>query len=512
MKRKNLRRPKKVNEYISEKTASQSLNLKKLSPDLDLNITMLSKHLADCSDVVFRSLKLNSKDVYLIYTEGMVDHHLLSEGVLKTLFDKAQIFAGLDSLEEKIRETLPIGQVSLINTMSESMERILRGCILIFFDGIDQAICVDLRDWKTRNISVPEVEPTVRGPQESFVESLTTNISLVRKRLLHPDCKVKNKKLGLYSRTQVSVLYISSIANLKLVEEVLDRLDKISIDGILDANYIEEAIDDVPFSPFPTVQVTERPDKVAASLLDGKIIIMQENSPSALIVPALFVDFLQTPEDYFRSYWYSSILRYLRVLGLFVTTYLSAFYIAITTFHPEMIPFPLLISLATERQGVPFPASIEVILMGVSFEILQEAGTRLPRAVGQTVSIVGALIIGEAAVRAGLVSSAVVIVTAFTAISFFSLPLSQMSHVIVIFRFVSVIFSSVLGFWGIFIVSLLTLGHMASIRSFGIPYLTPLSPSEIENLDDVLARAPHWAVQSRPRWLSRKNKIRKTNT
>lgn len=511
MKRKKLKRPKKVNEFANEKTLSQSFNLKNLSTDLDLNIATLCKHLKDCSDVIFRSLKLQDKDVYLIYTEGMVNQSLLSESVLKNLFDQAEIFAGLDSVEEKIRETLPIGKVSLLNTFNESIERILSGCILIFLDGIGQAISLDLRGWETRNISIPEVEPTVRGPQESFVESLTTNISLVRRRLLHPDCKVKIMTLGVYSRTKVSVLYISSIANLKLVEEVLDRLEQINIDGILDTSYIGEAIDDVPFSPFPTVQVTERPDKVTAALLDGKIIILQENSPSALIAPALFVDFLQTPEDYFRSYWFSSILRYLRVIGLFVTTYLSALYIAITTFHPEMIPFPLLMSLTTERQGVPFPASLEIILMGLSFEILQEAGTRLPRAVGQTVSIVGALIIGEAAVRAGLVSSAVVIITAFTAISFFSLPLSQMSNVIVIFRFTNVIFGSFLGFWGIFIVSLLTLGHMASIRSFGIPYLTPLSPLEIENLDDVLARAPHWAVKSRPRWLSRKNKIRKTN-
>lgn len=484
--------------------------LTEISNNLELNINYLKEHFQDCSDVVFRQLQIKDRSLYCIYTDGMVDNTLLSEGVLKSLLHHSDIFSSPLMVEQKIQEALPIGQVSIKTDIEQCLHSIMYGSIVLLIQGFHQAIVVTIPGWKSRGISPPEVEPTIRGPKESFTETLNINMSLIRKRLLHQDCKFRNLFIGRYSKTRVTVSYIDSIANKKIVDEVVKRLERINVDSSLDLGYLNELIQDNPFSPFPDLQVTERPDKVASALLEGRVAILQENSPSAILAPALFINFLQSSEDYYNRFYIGSLLRYLRYMGLAITILLPSFYIAVSTFNQELIPTQLLITLAAQREGVPFPASVESIFMGLAFEILREAGTRLPKSIGQAVSIVGALIIGDAAVTAGLVSPAMVIVTAITAISSFTLPSIELTDPIFILRILFVLLSTFLGFWGIFIGLVLLLAHLVSLRSFGVPYMTPLSPIHLQDLDDVLYRAPQWAMNTRPHYFGKLNPRRQS--
>jgi len=482
--------------------------LDELTVDLEANIEYFKEHFNDCSDIIFRSLTLNNKLVYIIYTDGMIDNNLLTEGVLKGLFNNEHLFSESVSLIENVKKSLPVGQVSLATKTNEIITKILSGNIIILFTDTAQALIITLPGWKQRSIGAPKTEPSIRGPKDSFTETLNVNISLIRRRLLHPDCKFHNLTLGTYSKTRISIVYVSSIVNPKLLKELLTRLDRINIDNILEANYIEELIEDAPFSIFPKIQGTERPDKVVSALLEGRIAILQENNSSALIVPTLFIDFFQTPEDYYGRYWVGSFLRLLRYLAVFIAVLTPALFVALLTHNQELIPTRLLITFAYQKEGTPFPTAVEAMLMGFIFEILKEAGTRLPKIIGQTVSIVGALIIGEAAVSAGLASPAMVIVTALTAIAGFTVASVEMNDPIIIIRLTLTLLSAVLGFWGIFIGLSFFLGHLVSLRSLGIPYMTPLAPVQIEDLDDVLFRAPLWTMQKRPRFLSKINQIR----
>jgi len=506
--KRTFKKPQKTSREQPQAEACPLLD--NLVNNLDVNIKYLKDHFDYCSDVIFREVSLDGRSAYLIFTNGAVDNNILTLGVLDSLFQEAAIFTEGTILTEKIKETLPTGQVELLTDMNECITQILGGSVVVLVDGFEQGVVINLPQWKNRGISPPEVEPNVLGPKDSFNESLTTNVSLIRRRLLHPDCKFQELNLGTYSKTRVVVAYISSIANTRMVEEVMHRLNRIKIDGLLDMGFIEELIEDAPLSPFPTVRITERPDKVVASLLEGRVAILQDNSPFAAIVPTVFLSFFQSSEDYYNRYWISSLLRYFRYLAAAITLLLPATYVAATTFNQEMLPTNLLITLASQREGIPLPASLEAVLMGAAFEILREAGTRLPKTVGQAVSIVGALIIGDAAVKAGIVSPVMVIITALTAIASFTIPSIQMSNPLLFIRIFLVMFSSFLGFWGIFIVLLLVLGHLVSLRSFGIPYMAPIAPLVTPDLDDILARAPLWEMTRRPKLLAKKNPLRES--
>lgn len=504
-----MKKPIKVNE-ISE--LENCPLLETLSSNMDTNIDYLKAHFDKCSDVVFRTILLKDIETHLIYTDGMVSNNMLNRDVITNLLCNEEIFTTDLPLEEKIKKSLPIGQIALEKEMKAIMDKIVSGNIVILFEGIPQAIVVTLPTWEKRGISLSETEPSIKGSKESFTETLNTNISLVRRRLLHPDCKFESIKIGKYSKTTIVLTYISSIVNDRIVEELRSRLDKINIDALVEAQYLDEYIRDAPLSPFPTIQSTERPDKVVGAMLEGKVAILQENNSFALIVPSLLTDFLSSVDDYSTHFWYSSFIRNLRYVGIFFAVFLPALFVAFTAFNQDMIPTPLLITLANQREGVPFPAFVEAFLMLLAFQILQEAGTRLPKPIGSTVSIVGGLIIGDAAVTAGLVSPAMVIVTAMTAIASFSIPSFEFNVPILSIQLLLLTLSGVLGFWGIFIGTLLIFGHLVSIRSFGIPYTTPLSPLLVEDLDDVLYRAPQWALKYRPSFLNRKNPQRQADS
>lgn len=354
------------------------------------------------------------------------------------------------------------------------------------------------RGWEHRAIAEPSTETVIRGPKEAYIENLQVNLALLRRKIKSSELKFEKLIVGRYTKTDVVVAYINGLADPKIVNELKNRIQKIDIDGVLETNYLEELIEDNPYSIFPTIKHTERPDTTAGLLLEGRIAVFVDGTPFVLTLPSLFVSNMQSSEDYYERYYISSFIRLIRFLALNISLLLPSLYIAISTFHPEMLPSLLLLSLANQREGVPFPAVVEVLIMEIIFEILREAGVRLPRPVGQTVSIVGALVIGEAAVSAGIVSPAMVIVVALTGIANFVIPAYNTASAIRLLRFFMIILGGTFGLFGIMVGLMAIQGHLATLRTFGIPYLSPIAPINLEGQKDVWVRSPWWAMRKRP--------------
>ncbi|RIE02515.1 spore germination protein [Cohnella faecalis] len=337
---------------------------------------------------------------------------------------------------------------------------------------------------------MPQNEKTVRGPQDAFVEDIWTNLSLIRQRIKTTDLKVDSFELGTESKTLVLLLYMKSKCEPRLVKEVGAKLNGIHVEGLFGSNMVEEYLDTNKFSPFPQSQYTERPDAAITALIEGKVVILVNGTPNQLILPASLVAFLQAAEDYYQRFFFSSWIRLIRYLFFAVSLILPSAYVAITTFHPEMIPVSLLISVASSRDLVPFPAVFEAFAMELTFEVLREAGQRIPAAMGQTISIVGALVIGEAAVQAGIVSAPMVIVVSLTGISSFIIPHFELNLAVRLLRFSLLILAGMFGLLGLLIGIILILTHLIALEPFGVPYLSPLVPLDRLKLGDVLIRLP----------------------
>lgn len=380
----------------------------------------------------------------------------------------------LTNIEEEVLTAKKFAPVKDFKTM---VEMITSGCTVVHIDGMQHAVAVITPGYPTRSVSEPEAEPLVRGPREGFTEKLQDNTALIRKRMRTPDLKSEMIKLGHRSHTAVCLMYIRDLVDDNVLAELHARLDRIDIDVLLESAELEELIEDQVYSPFPQILSTERADKVASALSEGRIAIIIDGTPFVLIVPSVFFDFMQASEDYYQRFYFSMVIRLLRIFTFLISLLGPSLYVAITTFHQELIPTPLLLTVISARSGVPFPALVEALVMEVSFEILREAGVRLPRPVGSAVSIVGALVVGQAAVEAGVISQAMVIVVAFTGIASFTIPAFNLSMSTRLLRFPIMLIAASLGLYGIAL-ALVVLGvHMCSLRSFGVPYMAPVAPT-----------------------------------
>ncbi|MBE3588441.1 MAG: spore germination protein [Thermoanaerobacteraceae bacterium] len=482
-----------------------------LSSRLDDNLALLKEMLGHCVDFEIRLVRLDpdgNRRGAVVFFDGLTDKSTIHDTIIKGLTLHSRM-AGLraGSPEEMFAMVknciVNAASVEEVHTLFKLLDGILYGEVAVLIDGKDVALTCDAKGWPTRSIEEPASESVVRGPREGFTELIRTNTSLIRRRLRNPNLVVEGIKLGERSRTQVEIAYVKGLADPRLVQEVKDRLSRIKVDGILESGNIEELIEDHPFSPFPQVFHTERPDRVVGMLLEGRVAILTDNTPFVMVVPAEFAVFMQASEDYFERYFLASAIRWLRYFAFVASLLFPSLYIAITTFHQEMLPTRLLLSIAASREGVPFPAFVEALLMEFSFEALREAGIRLPRNVGQAVSIVGALVIGQAAVAAGIVSPLMVIVVAMTGIASFMAPVYSLAITTRLLRFLMMILAATLGLFGVMMGLLTILVHVTSLRSFGIPYLTPLAPMHAMDLKDVLYRAPMWAMDTRPTELSK---------
>ncbi|MHB8918628.1 MAG: spore germination protein [Desulfocucumaceae bacterium] len=485
--------------------SKEDLKKTPISASLDKNLDMLKNILSHNNDVIFRRFRLgmgNQAEAAVVYIDGMIHKVIVNNDLIKPLMLESRM-AGINPPGKNLLDVvknfiISVSDLKEARSMDKVVAGVLYGDVALLIDGLDTALVMDIKGWNSRAVEEPQSEVLVRGPREGFTETLRVNTTLIRRRLRSPNLVFEDLNIGRVSQTGVIMAYIRGIVHPDMVAEVRSRLQRIDIDGILESGYLEEFIEDSPYSPFPQVVHTERPDRVSASLLEGRVAILTDGTPMALIVPSEFMSFMQSPEDYYERYVLGTAIRWLRYISFAVSLLLPSLYIAITTFHQEMIPTRLLISLAAAREGVPFPAFVEALIMEFTFEALREAGIRLPRAVGQAVSIVGALVIGQAAVQAGVVSPMMVIVVAITGIASFVNPAFNMAITMRVLRFPMMVLAATLGLFGVMVGVLAILIHLSGLRSFGVPYLASLAPFHPGDMKDVAVRAPWWAMDRRP--------------
>ncbi|RED63468.1 spore germination protein KA [Cohnella phaseoli] len=502
----------KRSKSAGKRTKEQPADKRMLLSSLQDNVRTVVNDLGGSSDIVIREVMLASGvPIAVLYTDGLADKLAISDFILEAtmLDDRLPVSEGRpevsDALAALKKYILATSELNEIDSFGELYKALLSGESVILIEGYTTAIAAATRGWRDRGIAETTSESVVRGPKEAFTETLRTNTAMVRRKIKDPNLRLETRQVGRVTQTDVAIMYIMGIAADKVVEEVRNRLDRIDIDGILESGYIEELIQDDTYTPFPTVYNSERPDVIAAELLEGKVAILVDGTPFVLIVPALFVSFLHSAEDYYHRSDVSTLIRLLRYLGVFIALFGPSLYVAITTFHQEMLPTQLLISLAAQREGIPFPAFIEAIMMEVAFEVLREAGLRMPRTIGPAVSIVGTLVIGQAAVEASIVSAVMVIVVSTTAIASFVFPSYSMANTIRMLRFPLMGLAASFGLYGIIVgIFALTL-HVCSLRSFGVPYMSPFAPMIMADQRDAIFRLPHWALVSRPRLINKNN-------
>jgi spore germination protein KA len=472
--------------HPSNDTQSQKEEKTPLFSSLEDNVKQIKEAMGNSEDVLIREIQFGENQqlrAAFCLTEGLIDGNAYQNFVLEPLMVaiKQQDWEKYDFHSEGwmqlIKQSiLPAGGILEVDNFEDLYTFMLSGEVIFLLHGVKRAWRICLKGWKDRGVT--EAEGVVRGPRERFNETQRTNSALIRRKINDNRLWLEGQYIGSVTKTPVSLMYMKGIVNESVLEEVRTRLDKIEIDGILESGYIEELIQDEPYSPFPTIFNTERPDVVAAGLLEGRVAILVDGTPFVLIVPALFNQFYQAAEDYYERSLIASLIRMLRYICLAICLLAPAVYIAVTTFHQEMVPTPLLINLMVQREGVPFPAFLEAFLMELVLEILREAGVRLPKAVGQTISFVGELVIGQAAVEAGIVSAGMVIVVAITAIASFVIPAYNMSISLRILRFILMILAASFGLYGVMLGMIAIVLHLSSIRSFGIPYMSPFGPFE----------------------------------
>lgn len=489
------------------------------SKDLEENTKRLKERLKDCDDIVYKEFRVGAEQSFrflLVYTDGMSSRDMLNDAVLNALMVHAREVPpdAHEPGEELYRLVryggLPASELADGDNLEDSILAILIGDAVLFIDTTEKCIVIGAKGWPMRGVSEPNTESLIRGPRDGFTETFRVNTALVRRRIRDHRLKLKQLRVGKRSFTDVGVMYIEDIVNPDLVEEVKRRIKTIDIDAIIESGYIEQLIEDNWLSPFPQVNVTERPDEVAASLYEGRVAILVDNSPFALIVPTTLNALFQSPEDYYDRWYVATILRFIRYAASILSLLLPALYIAVTSFHPGILPDKLVISIAAARQGIPFPAIIEAFLLEVTFELLREAGLRLPVPIGSAIGIVGGIVIGSAAVEAGIVSPIMVIIVAITAISSFSIPNYSLSVGFRMLRFTLMIFAGILGLYGIMLGVLLILSHLVKLKSFGIPYMSPYVSFVGSEYKDTIVRAPIFLMGKRPVTTAR-NKIRLKN-
>lgn len=445
-----------------------------ISAALHVNEKELRSIFRHCSDLVFRPLKVNTASpILLVYTEGLTNTELLEQVIaLYITRDDPGLFS----------------QYKKVYRLAETVSKILEGNTALFMEGHPYALLADFGETKQRAIDEPSNEASIRGPKEGFTESLKTNLSMIRRKLKTPSLKFEAFQTGEISNTRLAVAYVEGKVHTDVLQEVKKRLSVIRSDRILDSGYIEEFIEDKPLSLFPQIQNTERPDTVAASLMEGKVGIIVDGSPNVLLLPMTFWAGFQAAEDHYERFLYVTAVRFIRFLLAVASALLPSVYVALTTFHPQMIPLSLMLSIAAAREGIPFPTVIETLLMELMFEGLREAGLRLPKAVGSAVSIVGALVIGEAAVEAGFISAPIVMIVAGTGIASFAFPSYSLALPFRMLRFPLLLLGGFLGLFGVAMGVVFILIHLVTLKSFGMPYLKPAAPLKASMVKDALIR------------------------
>lgn len=475
------------------------------------NLENIKAMFAEDESVVFRNFRCRKDptlEFCIVYIEGMTDKTFIHDQIIKPVAE-AELNDALDInhlLNVLSKEVISAANAYENDQLDKIIQDLLSGCSALFAKEFNKAIMIDTASWDQRAIDEPETEKTVTGPKEGFVEDINTNIMLIRRKLKTANLKLRFLELGKETKTRICIGYIDKIADKKVIDEVNKRIKKIDIDSILDSEYLQELIKDTPMTPFKTTGYTERPDVVVGKLLEGRVVVISDGTPVAITLPFTFVEYFNINEDYYSNYYFATLNRMIRWIGFFLASSVPAIYLALITHHQEMLPTQLLLSISASRQNVPFPTIVEAILMLFVFEILRETSVRIPTVIGQTISIVGALVIGQAAVEAKLVSAPMIIVAALTGITSFVVP--KMQGELIIIRLIFLLAASFLGLYGYLFGVIGMFIHLASLRSFGIPYMINIGTFKPSDAKDVMVRVPWQKMRSRPKLLAQHNKQR----
>ncbi|WP_313640257.1 spore germination protein [Paenibacillus sp. FSL K6-0276] len=456
---------------------------------LQENKEYVENQLFHSSDLKWRSIRFNQTEGLIVFLESLADLQKIQKEIIQPLEGKS---------EGNVDEVITSVEITKKSDLNEVPYALIQGNCVLLFEGIVEVFIVDVAAVNTRNISEPVNEGVIRGAHDGFIEHLMTNLYLVRKRVENPNLVVRYYQTGKETKTKLALLYMQDLANPDLVKEVDQRIGSITMDITISPGFIAELIEDNPFSLFPQILYTERTDRAAAHLMEGRVVIIADGDPSALILPVTFFAFYQSPDDYHSRWIAGSFVRLLRFVSFIIATLIPALYIAVIGFHPEILPENLIFSVKSSVDRIPFPPIVEALIMQITLEVLREAGVRLPSRVGQTIGIVGGLVIGDSVVRAGLISYPMVIVVALTAISSFVAPSNEISTATRILGFPLMILAAMFGLIGITFGMLFILIHLCKLESFGTPYFSPVMPLRMKDMKDTFVRFPIWSLNQRP--------------
>lgn len=466
---------------------------KRIRDNKELFITLFN----NSSDFVAYDFEtLSNLKIMVCYIEGLIDRDILDRDILESITVNVK-------KPKDIKKFIMTSSIKEVYSVDEIVNEIVYGRVAIFVEGLKKVYIVGLSKWDKRQVDQPQAESVIKGPKEGFIEDIAVNKVLLRRKLRNNNLVYEDMRLGKQTKTMVSIAYIKGIVNEAVLRELKNRLNKINIDSILESGYIEELIEDRPITIFSTITITEKPDVAAAKLLEGRVAIFTDGTPHVLIVPRIFVEGFMSSEDYYLRPYYASFLRVLRVIAFIITIYLPGAYVALQLYHQEMIPTVLLVSAAASREGVPLPITLETILLIIALELTKESGARLPKNIGSTVTIFGALVLGQAAVQASLVSAPTIILVSITALAEFIIP--QLSEGIVVYRLLVTILGGFFGIYGVVCAFLVITTQVVSLESFGIPFAWTWAPLNKTALKDGPIRIHKRNFIHRPLAIARKN-------
>lgn len=493
-----------------------------IAEELNQNIEVLDALFYNWGDIVKKKFELQrhgrNLDIYIIYIDGLTDNEMVERTITHPLlYEWEQLCERNKDIDDNLFgkalfDSLFHAQTEAVDltsgqTIQDAISAVLKGDTAIFVDHAKECMILSTKKFPTRSVSEPEKEAGIRGPKDSFIENFRTNTALLRRRIKDPKLKLEQGEIGERSRTVYGLMYMEDLIYPALLGKVKEKIDSFVIDGVFDCGMLEHLLEEKWYSPFPQIQTTERPDKAASALLEGRIVLVVDNSPEVIILPTTFNTFFQASDDYYNRFAVGSFARILRYIAVFITVLLPGLYVAVTCYYPQILPTNFLLAIVGARSNITFPIVVEVLLMELLFELLREAGIRLPGQMGNTIGVVGGLIVGQAAVDAALVSTIVVIVVALTAIASFAIPNEEFSSTLRLLKFFMIVLGAVWGLYGIFLGLLILVIHLASLESFGIPYMMPLTAGSVDGeveFQDFVFRKPIFAMKERPLYAMRK--------
>lgn len=497
--------------FLLEKDG-EAVEEKKISVSLHENESYIRKRCENCDDILIRPMRLgegHKVDCLMVYIEVAVSNMMLDDSAIGKMINHFWEISPGQIQEFVQHNSLGIADVKKLEDLDEAIEAMLTGNAVFFIDGYDKAMKISSKGYPSMGVMEAESEKVLRGSREGFSDSVKSNSALVRKRLRDTRLKVEEYKIGVRSHTLTQVLYMDDLVHEELLEKVKERLEEFQIDGILDSGMLEQLTEDVWYSPFPQYQTTERPDRAVQEILNGKVVILCDNSPEALILPGNFNSFMESSEDWYHRFEMASFLRILRYLAVIMATILPGLYLAVIRFHTQILPSSLILSFAEAREGVPFSSVVELIFLELAFELIREAGVRVPGSLGNAIGIVGGLIIGQAAVDANLVSPIVVMIVALTALGSMTVPNEEFAAAFRLVKYGFLILGGYLGIYGLVLGVYLLVSHLAGLMSFSVPYLVPfIKKEQAGNGGEGILRIPLRRRSLRPLFAREEQKIR----